>query len=108
MAKGEGAQKRPERRRCHHPVPEHRRRLPRAQHIGVVDVAGTAHHGVDQGEDLAPRHRTADAAAETNGDIDEALEIEPGDQGGDQEQAGIGHQVGLVEGHADAVNPARY
>ena len=74
----------------------------------MVDVAGTAHHGVDQGEDLAPRQRTADTAAETKGGIDEALEIEPGDQGGDQEQAGIGHQVGLVEDHADAIDPARY
>ena len=26
----------------------------------------------------------------------------------DQEQAGIGHQIGLVEGHANPVDPARY
>jgi len=74
----------------------------------VVDVAGTGHHGVDQGEDLSSRQCTADAATETDGGIDQALEIEPGDQGGDQQQPGIGHQVGLVEGHANPVDPARY
>ena len=42
VAEGEGAQERPERRRRHDPVSEHRRRGPRAQHVGVVDVAAPA------------------------------------------------------------------
>ena len=39
VTEGEGAQERAERRRCHDPVRKHRRRRPRAQHVGVVDVA---------------------------------------------------------------------
>ena len=45
---------------------------------------------------------------ETDGGIDQALEIEASDQRRDQQQAGIGHQIGLVEGHANPVDPARY
>ena len=108
MAEREGAQERPESRRRHHPVSEHRARGSRAQHVGVVDVRATRHHGVDQGEHLAPRQRAADTAAETNGGIDQAFEIEPGHQRRHQQQPGIGHQVRLVEGHANPVDPARY
>jgi hypothetical protein len=45
---------------------------------------------------------------ETNGGIDETLEIEPADQRRHQQQSRIGHQIRLIEGHLDAVDPARY
>ena len=63
---------------------------------------------MDQGEHFAARQRATDTSDETDGGIDEALEIETGDQRRHQQQPGIGHQVGLVEGHANPVDPARY
>jgi hypothetical protein len=53
MAEGEGAQERAQRRRCHHPVGQHSLGASRAQHIGVVDVAGTGHDGVHERQHLA-------------------------------------------------------
>ena len=57
------------------------------------------HHGVDQGEHLAAGQGTPDTARQIERGIDEALEAEAGDQGRHQQQAGVGHQVRLVEGH---------
>ena len=51
--------------------------------------------------------RAADTSREMDRGVDEALESETNDQRRDQEQAGIGHQIGLVEGHANPVDPAR-
>ncbi len=108
VTEGERPQERSERGRCHHPMPQHRLRGPGAQHVGVVDMGPARRHGVHQGEHLAPRQRAADPAREVDGGIDQALEAEPGHQRGHEQQTGIGHQVRLVEGHLDAVDPARY
>ena len=55
VTEGEGTQERPERRRCHHLMGQHLGRRSRPQHVGMIDVRGTGHHGVDQGQDLAAR-----------------------------------------------------
>ena len=105
---GQGPQEGAERRRGHHPVTEHRVGGPGPQHVGVVDVRTTGHHGVDQGQHLATGPCTTDSSREIHGGVDQALETEASDQRRHQQQPGIGHQVRLVEGHADPVNPARY
>ena len=71
-------------------------------------VAGPGHHGVHQRQDLAPRPEATDASAQLDRGVTEPLEPKPFGHGGNEHQAGIGHQVGLVEGHRDAVDPARY
>jgi hypothetical protein len=54
VAETERAQERPERGGGHHPVGQYGGRRPGPQHVGVVDVGGAGHHGVHQGQDLAP------------------------------------------------------
>jgi hypothetical protein len=65
-------------------------------------------HGVDQGEDLAPRKSATHAARKVDSGVDQAFETEADHQRGHEQQAGVGHQVGLVEGHLNAVDSARY
>ena len=79
---------------------------PAREHVGVVDVAGPGHHGMDERQDLPPRLEPADASGQLDRGITEPLEAQPFGQGGNEHQAGIGHQVGLVEGHRDAVDSA--
>jgi hypothetical protein len=50
----------------------------------------------------------ADPSRQVDRGVDQAFEPEPDDQRGHQQQPGIGHQIGLVEGHLDAVDSARY
>jgi hypothetical protein len=66
------------------------------------------HHGVNQGEHLASRPGTPDTSGEADLGIDEALEIEATDKSYDQQQAAIGHQVGLIEAHENPLDPSRY
>ena len=108
VAEGERAQEGPERRGRHHPVLEHLGARSGAQHVGVVDVAGPGHHGMDERQDLASRPEPADAPRQVDGGVTELLEPEPLGQGGDEHQPGVGHQVRLVEGHRDPVDSARY
>jgi hypothetical protein len=42
------------------------------------------------------------------GRVAQVLETELGDQGGDEQEAGIGHQIRVVEGHRDPIGSARY
>jgi hypothetical protein len=67
VTEAEGTQERPERGRRHHAVPQHAVRGPGAQHVGVIDVGGTGHHGVDQGQDLAARSESTGATHEPDG-----------------------------------------
>jgi hypothetical protein len=52
---------------------------------------------------LRPGSRAADTSREANGGVDEALrDPRRTTRVADQQQAGIGHQIGLVEGHAQS------
>ena len=77
VAEGERAQEGPERRRRHHPMREDLGARSSAQHVGVVDVAGPGHHGMHQGQDLAPRPEAADASGQLDRGVTELLEPEP-------------------------------
>jgi len=87
---------------------KHRPGGSRAQHLRVIDVGPSRRHGVDQGEHLAPRTSATHAAREVDGGVDQAFETEADHQRGHEQQPGIGHQVGLVEGHLNVVDSARY
>jgi hypothetical protein len=108
MTEGEGPKEGAERRGCHHPVGKNALGRSGPEHVGMVDVTGTCHHGVHQGEDLATGQRTTDPSGEVDRAIDQAFETEPHHQSGHQDQPGIGHQIRLVEGHLDPVDSARY
>jgi len=105
---GEGPKERPQRGGCHHPVWEHRLGCTGSQHVGMVDVAAARHHGVHQGQHLASRKRSTNTTRQVDHLIDQAFETKPNPQGGHQQQPGIGYQVGVIEGHLDAVDSARY
>ena len=87
---------------------EHRPRGPRSQHVGVIDVGPARRHGVHERQDLPARPGPTDPAREVDGGIDQAFQSEPNGQSGHQQQPGIGHKIGLVEGHLDAVDSTRY
>ena len=108
VAEGEGPEERAQRGGRHDPVTEHRLGGPRAQHVGVVDVGTSRRHGVHERQHLASRQGPADTAREVDGGVDQAFQPEPHGQRGHQQQPGVGHQIGLVEGHLDAVDSARY
>jgi len=74
----------------------------------VVDVTAAGHHRVHQREHLAAGPCPTDAPREIDGGVDQAFETKTGYQRGHQQQPGIGHQIGLVEGHVDPVDSARY
>ena len=105
---GEGAKEGAQGGGGHHPVWEHRLGRTRSQHVGMVDVAPARRHGVDQGQHLASGKGTTDPTRQVDDLVDQALETETDSQGGHQQQPGIGHQVGVIEGHLDAVDSARY
>ena len=108
VAEGEGPQERAQGGGGHHPVREHPRTAARAQHVGVVDVGAAGDDGVHQSQDLAAGQRTADASAETDSGVHQPLETETHDQRADEDEPGVGHQVGVVEAHRDPIDPVRY
>jgi hypothetical protein len=89
-------------------VGEHPIAAARAQHLGVVDMGATRHDGVHQREDLAPGKRATDASTEPDGAVHQPLEAQAEDERADEDEPGVGHQVGVVEAHRDAVDPVRY
>jgi hypothetical protein len=100
----EGPQERAQRRGCHDPVRQHAGGVPRAQHIGVVDVGATHDHRVHQRQHLAARQRPADAARQPNHRVHDPLQLEPRHDRPDENQPGVGHQIRIVEVHLDAVD----
>jgi len=108
MAEGERPQERAQRGRRHHLVLEHLCGRSCAQHVGMVDVAGAGHHGVHQRQDLPSRPEPANPPRVVDRGVAEPLEPKTLGQRGDEHQAGAGHQVRLVEGHCNPVDPARY
>src|ERR1035437_4268584 len=105
---GEGPQERSQRGGCHHLVWEHRLGRTRSQHVGMDAVAAPRRDGVDQGQHLASGKGTTDPARQVDDLVDKSFETETDPQGGHQQQPGIGYQVGVIEGHLDAVDSARY
>jgi hypothetical protein len=66
MPEGEGAQQGPQGGGRHDPMAEHLAGGAAAQQVGVVDTAPTRDHGVDQGQQLAPRMGGASPLAQVD------------------------------------------
>jgi hypothetical protein len=90
VAEGEAAQEGPQRGRGHHPVAEHGRGEPGAEHVGVVDAVTADHQRVQQGEHLAARPVGTRTVAKVDQLIDGGLDPQPLSQRGGQEQPGAG------------------
>ncbi len=71
-------------------------------------MGAAGHHGVDQGEHLAPRLRAADPATEADQRVDDALELEAHHQRADQQQPRVRYEVRVVEAHPHAVDAMQY
>ena len=108
VAEGEGPEERAQSGGRHDPVTEYGLGGPRSEHVGVVDVGTSRRHGVHERQHLASRQGPTDTTREVHGGVDQAFQPEPHGHCGHQHQPGVGHQVGLVEGHLDAVDSARY
>ena len=105
----EGTQEGPERGGGHYPVGQYGGRGTRPATCRRGRCARRpGHHGVDQGQDLAPGLEATGARTKADGRVAQGLEAEPGDHGGDEQQARIGHQIRVIEGHGNPVDSARY
>jgi hypothetical protein len=87
---------------------QHRLGSTGSQHVRMVDVPASRHHGVHQGQDLASRKCSTDTTRQVDHVVDQSFETKPDHQGGHQQKPGVGHQVRVIEGHLDAVDSARY
>ena len=59
-------------------------------------------------QDLATGTGTAHASTETDGGVHQPLETQSQHQRAYEDEPGVGHQVGVVEAHLNAVDPVRY
>ena len=108
MTEREGPQERPQRRGSHHPERQHPLRRTRTQHVGMIDMRTARDDRVHQRQDLAARTRTPNPARKPHRAIDQRLQRQSRRQRRDHQQASIGHQVRVVEGHLDPIDRARY
>jgi hypothetical protein len=70
---------------------------------GVVDAVPTRDHGVDQGQQLAPRMGGASPLAQVDQRIGGLLDAQPLGQRGRQQQPRVGDRVGVVEAGVELV-----
>ena len=108
MTERERPQKRPQRRRGHHPMPQHRGRRSRSQHVGVIDVRSTHAQRVGERQHFAPRASTADTAVKADGRVDQRLQTQPLRQRRHQQQARVRDQIRVIKSRVDPVKPMRY
>ena len=109
VAEGEGPQERAQGGGRHHPVTEHRLRWrPSAACRRGRCANPPAAMACTKRQHLAPRRAPRRHDPRGDSGVDQAFEAEADHQCGHEQQPGVGHQIGLVEGHLDAVDSARY
>ena len=108
MTERERPQKRPQRRRGHHPMTEHPRGRAGAQHVGVIDVRSAHAQRVRERQHFAPRASTADTAVKADGRVDQRLQTQPLRQRRHQQQARVRDQIRVNNSRVDPVKPMRY
>ena len=81
---------------------EHPSRRPRTKDVSVLDALGPGHHGVDQGQHLAPRSGVTGYITEVDQLIGQLVGAEPLGQGGHQRKPRPGDRPVVVEGHPKA------
>ena len=104
----ERPQERPQRRRGHHTVAEHRRCRAGAQHVGVIDVRPARKDRMDQRQHLPAWLGATDPADQTNRVIDQRPQVEPVSECRRHDQPGVGDQTVVVEDDLDTVQRLRY
>jgi hypothetical protein len=87
---------------------EHPRGCSGAEHVGMVDVRAARAQRMRQRQHLAAQAGATDPTIETHRRVDQRLETEPFRQRRDQQQAGVGDHVRVVEGGFDPVEGMRY
>jgi hypothetical protein len=93
LPEGEGAQEGAQGGGHHDPVAQHPAGGAAAQQGGGVDPVPTRQHGVDQGQQLAPRMGGASPLAHVDQRIGGLLDAQPLGQRGRQQQTGVGDRV---------------
>jgi hypothetical protein len=81
---------------------------PGTEQLDMVDVACSRHDRVHETQHFATGQCTAHTAGQPQRRVDQRLEAETHDECRDEQQAGIGDEVRLVECHLDPVETARY
>ena len=99
---GEGPQEGAQRRGCHHAMSEDSTGRTRAQHVTVVDTVRSGHHGVDQGQHLAPGCRVTGHATKVDQLIGQLEGTQLLGQRGHQRQPRPGDRSVVVECHPEA------
>ncbi len=98
VPEGERAQERPERRGCHHPVPEDQTGRTGPQHVHLIDAVRPGDHPVHQRHDLAARQRRARSArVKPHRLVHRLLDPEPLGEGRRDQQPGVADQPLIVE-----------
>ncbi len=80
-------------------MPEHRRGLPRAQHVAVLDAVSAQGHRRKHRHHLAPRIRAARAVTEIHSRIDERLDPQTFGEQRWEHHAGVGDRPLVIEHH---------
>ena len=97
MPERERPQERPQRRRRHHPMTQHRGGRTGAQHVRVVDVGAARDHRVGQRQHLPARSGSTDTTAKLHRLVDHRLQREPLGHRCGQQQTGVRDQIRIIE-----------
>ena len=103
MPERESPQKRPQCRRRRHPVTQHRRGLPRAQHVTVIDAVRPQRHRRHQRHHLAARVRRPRPITEIDHLIDQRPDPEPIREHSGQQHPRVGDHPPVVKHDPSAV-----
>ena len=108
VPEGERPQKRPERRRRHHPMPQDQARAPGSQHVHVIDRVRAGQHAVHQRHHLAARQaRARRPGVQPHRLVHQLLDPQPLRERRGHQQAGVADQPLLVERHAHRIEVDR-
>jgi hypothetical protein len=107
VPKRERSQKRPQRRRRHHLVPQHVRGAARAQHVAVVDAVRAERDRRHQRHHLRARVARSGALAEIHARVDKRLDPEPPGERRRQDDSSVGDRPLIIETDRDAIQSDR-
>ena len=104
MPERERPQKRPQRRRGHHRVPQHQAGRPGAQHVHVIDAVSAGEHPMHQAHHLAARQRRPRCLGiEPHTVVHQLLDTQPLGQRPRQQQPRVADQTLLIEANRDLI-----
>jgi len=108
MPERERTQKRPERGRRHHPVPEDQARAPGSEHVHVIDAVRPGEHPVHQRHHLTARQaRSRRPGVEPHRLVHQLLDPQPLRERRGHQQSGVADEPLLVELHLHRLKARR-